>query len=197
MAEITAALVKQLREMTNIGMMECKSALVEAGGDVDKAVEVLRKKGAIKAAKRADREAAEGCIQCYIHNNGKVGVMIEMRAETDFVAKNEDFQRVAREICMHIAWADPLALDRDSLPQEMIDKEKAIYAEQVEGKPENIVEKILEGKLKDFFKRVCLVDQPFVKDEKQTIGGLIDELRHKMGENISIKRFARFAVGGE
>ena len=197
MPEITAALVKQLREMTNIGMMECKAALVEADGDIEKAVDVLRKKGTIKAAKRADREAAEGCIQCYIHSNSKVGVMIEMRSETDFVAKNDEFQRVAREICMHIAWADPVALDRDGLPQELIDKEKAIYAEQVKGKPEHIVDKILEGKLKDFFKRVCLLDQLFVKDEKKTIGDLIDEQRHKMGENISIKRFVRFEVGSE
>ena len=197
MADITAALVKQLRGMTSLGMMECKTALVEAEGDIDKAVEILRKKGAIKSAKRASKEAAEGCVQSYIHTNGKVGVMIEMRCETDFVAKNDDMQALARDICMHVAWADPAALDRDSLPQEVIDKEKAIYADQVKGKPENIVEKILEGKLKDFFGRVCLVDQKFVKDDKKTIGDLIDEQRHKMGENIHIKRFVRFEVGGE
>ena len=197
MAEVTAALVKQLREMTSLAMMDCKTALVEAKGDVDKAVEILRKKGAIKSAKRASKEAAEGAIQCYIHTNGKVAVMLEMRSETDFVAKNEEFQRLAREICMHIAWADPVAVDRDGLPQEMIDKEKAIYADQVKGKPEHIIDKILDGKLKEFFSRACLLDQKFVKDEKKTVGDLIDEQRHKMGENIYIKRFVRYEVGGE
>lgn len=197
MAEVTAALVKQLRDMTSLAMMDCKTALVEAEGDIDKAVEILRKKGAIKSAKRAGKEAAEGSIQCYIHTNGRVAVMLEMRSETDFAAKNEDFQRLAREICMHIAWADPVAVGRDDLPQEMIDKEKAIYADQVEGKPEHIIDKILDGKLKDFFSRVCLLDQKFVKDEKKTVGDLIDEQRHKMGENIYIKRFVRYEVGSE
>jgi len=197
MAEVTAALVKQLRDMTSLAMMDCKTALVDAEGDIDKAVEILRKKGAIKSAKRAGKEAAEGSIQCYIHTNGKVAVMLEMRSETDFVAKNEEFQRLAREICMHIAWADPVAVDRGGLPQEMIDKEKAIYADQVKGKPEHIIDKILDGKLKDFFGRVCLLDQKFVKDEKKTVGDLIDEQRHKMGENIYIKRFVRYEVGGE
>ncbi len=196
MADITAALVKQLRGITSLGMMECKTALVEAEGDIDTAVDILRKKGAIKSAKRSGKEAAEGCIGSYIHTNGKVGVMVEMRSETDFVAKNEHMQDLARNICMHIAWADPVALDRDGLDPELIEKEKAIYADQVQGKPENIVEKILEGKLKDFFGRVCLVDQKFVKDEKKTIGELVEELRQKVGENIHIKRFVRFEVGG-
>ena len=195
MAEVTAALVKKLRQMTNIGMMECKTALVEAKGDIDKAVEILRKKGVIKSAKRADKEAAEGCIQSYIHSNAKVGVMIEMRCETDFVARNEDFQRLVRDLCMHIAWADPVAVDRDGLPQELIEKEKAIYADQVKGKPENVVEKILDGKLKDFFSRVCLVDQQFVRDEKKTVGELVTEQVHKMGENLYVKRFVRYEVG--
>ena len=197
MADITAALVKQLRGITSLGMMECKTALVEAEGDIDAAVDILRKKGAIKAAKRAGKEAAEGCVGSYMHTNGKVGVMLEMRSETDFVAKNENMQDLVRNICMHIAWADPVALDRDGLSPEVIEKEKAIYADQVEGKPENIVEKILEGKLKDFFSRVCLVDQKFVKDEKKTIGELVEELKHKVGENIYIKRFVRFEVGGQ
>ena len=197
MAEISAALVKQLRDMTSLAMMDCKKALAEADGDIDGAVEILRKKGAIKSAKRAGKEAAEGSIQCYVHTTGKVAVMLEMRSETDFVARNEEFQRLAREICMHIAWADPIAVDRDGLPQEMIDQEKAIYADQVKGKPEHIVDKILDGKLKDFFGRVCLVDQKFVKDEKKTVGDLIDEQRHKMGENIHVKRFVRYEVGSE
>ncbi len=196
MAKITAPMVKKLREMTNLAMMECKAALVEAEGDLDKAVEVLRKKGAIKSAKRADREAAEGSIQSYVHSNGKIGVILEMRCETDFVAKNNDFQRCARDICMHIAWADPAAVDRHGLPNEMIEKEKAIYKDQVKDKPEHIINKILEGKLKDFFERVCLVDQKFVKDQNKTVGDVITEQAHKMGENIYVNRFARFEVGG-
>ena len=196
MAEVTAAMVKTLREMTNLGMMECKTALVEAGGDTDKAVEILRKKGSIKSAKRAEREAAEGCVQCYIHTNGKVGVMVEMRCETDFVAKNEHFQQFVRDICMHIAWADPLAVDRTGLAPELIEKEKDIYREQVVGKPEHIIDKILEGKLRDFYQRVCLLDQPFVKDDKKSVADIIAEQVHKMGENVQVKRFARFEVGG-
>jgi len=196
MAEITAATVKKLREMTSLGMMECKSALVEAKGDLDKAVEVLRKKGSIKSAKKAGREAAEGCVQSYIHTNGKVGVLIEARCESDFVAKNEDFQSFVRAICMHIAWADPIAVDRSALPPEAIEKEKAIYADQVKGKPENMVDKILEGKLKDYYGRVCLVDQKFVKDDKKTVGDVIAENVHKFGENIQVKRFVRYEVGG-
>lgn len=196
MAEVSAAVVKKLREMTNLGMMECKVALTEANGDIDKAVEILRKKGAIKSAKRAGKEAAEGCIESYIHGNGKIGVIVEMRCETDFVAKNDDFRKMVREICMHIAWADPMAVDRTQLPQQVIDAEKAIYSDQVKGKPENMVEKILEGKLKDFYGRVCLVDQKFVKDDKKTVGDIVAEQIHKMGENIYIKRFVRFEVGG-
>ncbi len=196
MAEVTAALVKKLREMTTLPMMECKAALVEAGADLEKAVEVLRKKGSIKSAKRAGREAAEGCVQCYIHTNGKVAAMVEARCESDFVAKNENFQRFVRDICMHIAWADPAALDRNGLPPELVAKEKEIYADQIKGKPANIADKILEGKLKDFFGRVCLVDQKFVKDDKKTVADVITEQIHKMGENIYIKRFVRFELGG-
>jgi len=195
MPEISAALVKELRDRTNLGMMDCKSALVEAQGDIEKAVEVLRKRGAIKSAKKAGREAAEGSVQAYIHTNGKIGVMLEMRCETDFVAKNENFQAFIRDICMHIAWADPAAVDRTALDSALIEKEKAIYADQVKGKPANIADKILEGKLKDFFQRVCLLDQKFVKDDKKTVGDLIAEQVHKMGENIYVKRFARFEVG--
>ncbi len=195
MTEIAAATVKKLRQMTSLGMMECKTALVEADGDIDKAVEILRKKGTIKSAKRAGREAAEGCIQSYIHTNGKVGVMIEVRCESDFVARNDEFQKFVRDICMHIAWADPVAVDRTALPPETIEREKAIYADQVKGKPENMAEKILEGKLKDFYQRVCLVDQKFVKDDKKTVTDFITEQIHKMGENIRIHRFVRFEVG--
>ena len=195
MAEISAATVKKLREATNLGFMDCKQALVEANGDIDKAVEILRKKGAIKSAKRADREAAEGCIQSYIHSNAKVGVMVEMRCETDFVAKNPTFQQFVRDICMHIAWADPIAVDRAGVPADLVQKEKDIYADQVKGKPANIVEKILEGKLKDFYQRVCLLDQKFVKDDKKTVGDIVAEQNHKMGEKICVKRFIRYEVG--
>ena len=195
MSEVTAALVKELRQMTNLGMMECKGALVEADGDIDKAVEILRKRGTIKSAKRASKEAAEGCVQSYIHSDGKTGVILELRCETDFVAKNETFQQFARDLCMHIAWSDPVAVTRDALPQDVIDKEKAIYADQVKGKPEHIVDKILEGKLRDFFERVCLVDQKFVKDDKKSIGDLIAEQVHQFGENIYVKRFVRYKVG--
>jgi elongation factor Ts len=195
MAEVTAAMVKELRERTNLGMMECKSALVEADGDMEAAVDILRKKGAIKSAKRSGREAAEGCVECYIHNNGKLGAMVEVRCETDFVARNEDFRRFARELCMQVAATDPVAVDRSGIPEDVLEKEKAIYADQFKDKPDNIVEKILEGKLKDFYKRACLLDQPFVKDGDKTVGDIVAEQNHKLGENIYVKRFERFAVG--
>ena len=196
MANVTAQMVKNLRQMTSLGMMECKAALVEADDATDKAVEILRKRGTIKSARRAGREAAEGCIQSYIHSNAKIATMVEMRCESDFVAKNEDFQRFVRDICMHIAASDPTAIDRDGIPQETLEKEKAIYADQVEGKPEHIVDKILEGKLRDFYERVCLLDQKFVKDDKKTIADVINEQIHKMGENMYVKRFVRYEVGG-
>ncbi len=196
MAEITAERVKTLREMTNLGVMECKQALLEADGDLDKAVEILRKKGAIKSAKRAGREAAEGCLQCYIHNNGKLAAIVEMRCETDFVAKNEDFRQFVRDICMQVAATDPVAVSREDIPPEVLEKEKAIYADHVKGKPPQIAEKILEGKLRDFYQRVCLLDQPFVKDDKKTVAQVITEQAHRFGENIYVKRFQRFEVGG-
>ncbi len=195
MTKVTATMVKELRERTNLGMMECKTALTEAQGDMDKAIEILRKKGAIKTAGRAGREAAEGCIQSYIHTNGKVGVMIEARSETDFVAKNEEFQAFIRDVCMHIAWANPVALDRDEIPDEVLEREKSIYAEQIKDKPEHVREQILEGKLRDFFKRACLLDQEFVKDSSKSVGDLVTEQAHKFGENIYIKRFVRYEVG--
>ncbi|MFO7900408.1 MAG: translation elongation factor Ts [Planctomycetota bacterium] len=195
MADVTAAMVKELRDRTSLGMMECKRALVEAQGDVDGAIEVLRKKGAIKSARRAGREAAEGCVQSYIHSNGTVGVMIEVRCETDFVARNEEFQDFVRDVCMHIAWANPVAVDRDSIPDEVIEREKSIYAEQTKDKPEHVVEQILQGKLRDFFERVCLLDQEFVKDGDKSVGDLVTEQAHKFGENIYIQRFVRYEVG--
>jgi elongation factor Ts len=195
MAKISAAEVKKLREMTNLPMMECKKALDEADGDLDGAVALLRKKSGLKTVKNPREAAVEGCIECYIHNNGKLAAMVELRCETDFVARNEDFRGLCREICMHIAASDPLAIDRTSVPADLVEKEKAIFADQVQGKPENIVEKILDGKLADFYKRVCLLEQPFIKDESRTIGDLIQEQMHKMDENIFVSRFTRYAVG--
>ncbi len=195
MTKVTATMVKELRARTNLGMMECKTALTESQGDMDKAIEILRKKGAIKTAGRASREAAEGCVQCYIHTNGKVGVMIEARCETDFVAKNEEFQAFIRDICMHIAWANPVALDRDAIPDDVLEREQSIYADQIKDKPEHVREQILEGKLRDFFKRACLLDQEFVKDSSKSVGDLVTEQAHKFGENIYIKRFVRYEVG--
>ena len=197
MTQVTAAMVKELREMTNLAMMECKTALVEADGDVDKAVEILRKRGAIKSAKRQDKEAAEGCIECYIHSNGQLAALVELRCETDFVARNDEFRRLAKDICMHVAAMDPQFLDSSSVDDETLAKEKAIFADQVQGKPENIVEKILEGKLKDFYKRTCLLDQPFVKDDKKTVRDLLAEQVHKMGENMYVARYRRFELGGK
>jgi elongation factor Ts len=196
MPEVTAAMVKELRERTSLGMMECKAALVEAEGDMEKAVEVLRKKGAIKSAKRAGREAAEGCIECYIHSNAKVGAMLEIRCETDFVARNDEFRQFARDLCMQVVASEPIAVDRTAIPEDVLEREKAIYADQVKDKPEHIVDKILEGKLEDFYKRVCLMDQPFVKDDKKTVGDVLAEQIHKFGENIYVQRFQRFEVGG-
>jgi elongation factor Ts len=197
MAQVTAAMVKELRGMTNLAMMECKTALVEADGDMDKAVEILRKRGAIKSAKRQNKEAAEGCIECYLHTNGKLAALVELRCETDFVARNEDFHRLAKDICMHVAAMEPQFLDSSSVDEKTLAQEKAIYADQVQGKPENIVEKILEGKLKDFYKRTCLLDQPFVKDDSKTIRDLLAEQIHKMGENIYIARYQRLELGGQ
>lgn len=195
MAEVSAALVKKLREMTSLGMMECKAALTEANGDIENAVDILRKRGTIKSAKKGEREAAEGTVECYIHANGKIGVMVEMRCETDFVAKNDEFKKAIREICMHIAWANPEVVDRNGLTEDVLQREKSIYLDQVKDKPPQMAEKIIEGKMKDFYSRVCLVDQKFVKDEKKTVGELITELIHKMGENMYVKRFTRFEVG--
>jgi elongation factor Ts len=195
MGKVSAAEVKKLREMTNLPMMECKRALEETDGDLDQAVAVLRKKSGLKTVKNPREAAVEGCIECYIHNNGKLAAMAELRCETDFVARNEDFRRLCREICMHIAATDPVAIDRTDVPTDLLDREKAIFADQVQGKPEHIVDKILEGKLADFYRRVCLLEQPFVKDESRTIGDLIAEQMHKMDENIFVARFARYAVG--
>ena len=197
MATISADLVKQLREQTGAGIMDCKTALAENSGDMEKAVEFLRKKGLATAAKRAGRAVSEGTIQSYIHMGGKLGVMVEVGCETDFVAKNEDFQEFARNIAMHIAASNPLGILPDDIPQETITKEMEIYKAQAKetGKPDNILEKIAQGKLQKFIKENSLMDQPYVRNPDITVADLLNELIAKIGENITIKRFARFQVG--
>ncbi|EKD56694.1 MAG: hypothetical protein ACD_58C00120G0017 [uncultured bacterium] len=193
---ITTKDIQELREKTGVGMMDCKKALEEAGGDINKAEELLRKQGAIKAAKKADRSANQGIITSYIHAGGKVGVLLELNCETDFVAKNEQFQVLAHDICLHIAASAPLYVSAKDISQEVIDKEKEIYKEQAsaEGKPSNIVDKIVEGKLAKFYEEVCLLNQPYIKDQDQTIEELIQSAIQKIGENIVVAKFARYQI---
>ena len=197
MAEIKAAMVKQLREKTGAGMMDCKKALLEVNGDMDKALEFLRKKGLATAQKRAGRAMTEGRIQSYIHMTGKLGVMVEVNCETDFVAKNEDFQEFAKNIAMHIAASNPLGIKPEDIPEEIVESEKDIYRAQAldMGKPENILDKIVEGKLKKFYEDNCLLNQPFVRDPDISVADLMNELIAKIGENITIKRFVRYQIG--
>ena len=197
MAAISATMVKQLREKTGAGMMDCKNALSECDGDMDKAVDFLRKKGLATAQKRAGRAMTEGIIQSYIHLGGKLGVLVEINCETDFVARNEDFQEFAKNISMHIAASNPLGIQAEDVPEDIVKKEKEIYrAQALElGKPENVIEKIVEGKLKKFFTDNCLLNQPYVKDPDITISDLLTELIGKIGENITIKRFVRYQIG--
>ena len=197
MPEINATMVKQLREKSGAGMMDCKKALIESKGDIDKAVEYLRKKGIATAQKRAGRSLSEGTIQTYIHMGGKLGAMVEVGCETDFVAKNEDFVAFAKNIAMHIAATNPVGIVPEDVSQETIDKELDIYKSQAleMGKPEKIVDKIAEGKLNKFFKDNCLMQQPFVKDPEKSVADLLNEMIAKIGENLSIKRFVRFQVG--
>ena len=197
MAEISAAMVKQLREKTGAGMMDCKSALTEVGGDMEKAIEFLRKKGLATAQKRAGRAMTEGIIQSYIHMNAKLGVLVEVNCETDFVAKNDEFQGFAKNIAMHIAASNPLGITPEDIPQEVIEKEKEIYRAQALdlGKPENVLDKIVDGKLKKFYQDNCLMNQPYVRNPDISIADLLNELIAKIGENISIKRFVRYQIG--
>jgi elongation factor Ts len=195
MAEVNPSLVKQLREKTSAGMMDCKKALVESGGDLERAEDILRKKGIASASKKASRSAKEGVIASYIHLNGKVGVLAEVNCETDFVAKNESFREFVKDITLHIAAAHPLYVSRDQVPASVIAREREIYQDQVKGKPENVVGKIVEGKLDKYFASVCLVDQPFIKDPDHTIKDLVSRKISELGENIVIRRFSRFVVG--
>ena len=192
----TAADVKTLREMTSVGMMDCKKALVECDGDMDKAVESLREKGLAKAAKKAGRTAAQGLVAAYIHSNNKVGVLIEVACESDFVAKNEDFKAFVKDLCMHIAAAAPLCITREEIPADVIAKEKEIAMAQLadDKKPEAIKEKIVAGKLDKIISGMALLEQPFVKDDKMTVGDLLTHKIATIGEKIEIKRFTRYQI---
>jgi elongation factor Ts len=196
---IGAGQVKQLRERTGAGMMECKKALEETGGNMEAAIDLLRSRGAAKAAKRAERATREGTIGSYVHTNGRIGVLVEVQCETDFVARNDAFRQLARDLAMHIAATNPLALDASGIPADVVERERAVYLEQVrnEGKPEAMHEKIVEGKMRRFFQESTLMEQVFVKDPagKQTVKQLIEEVSAKTGENTVVRRFARFQLG--
>src|SRR5499425_284103 len=195
--QIPAQLVKELRELTNAGFADCRAALVEAGGDKEKAIEILRKKGQAAAAKKASREASEGLVGSYIHAGGKIGVLVEVNCESDFVARTEAFQQLCHDIAMHVAALDPKYVRREEVTSEMLEKEREIYKAQAlaSGKPENIVDKIVAGKMEKFYEENCLYEQHYIKDEGQTIGEMVNAAIAKLGENIAIKRFARFKVG--
>ncbi len=197
MAEVTAEMVKTLREKTGAGIMECKTALNEAGGNFDKAVDILRKKGIASASKKIGRTAVEGVIEAYIHAGSKIGVMVEINCETDFVARTSDFKMFAKDIAMQIAAATPLYVDRESVPAAIIEKEKEIYAEQskASGKPAPVIEKMAQGKLEKFYKEVCLLEQSYIRDPNVVIGDLLKSMIAKVGENIVIRRFSRYQIG--
>ena len=199
MATITAALVKELRDKTGAGMMDCKKALTETDGDMEKAVEFLRKKGIAKAEKKADREVKDGLVQAYIHAGGKLGVLLEVNCETDFVAKTEDFKQFCHDVAMHVAATNPMALDRDGMDKSLIEKELEIYKDQAKesGKPEHIIEKIAEGKIEKFYSENVLLEQAFIKNPDTTIKGYLTDTIGKLGENITIRRFSRFRIGDE
>ena len=187
-------ILKEIREITGSGILEIKGALEEAGGDKEKAIEILRKKGAAKAGKKADRVAKEGLIETYIHPGSRVGVLIEVNCETDFVARTDDFKNLAKELALHIAAANPLYVNIADVPAEVVEKEKEIYKEQVKGKPEDVVNKILEGKIAKYFEEACLMEQPFAKNPDQKVKDVVAQAVAKMGENVVVKRFARFVL---
>ena len=195
--KISIQSVKELREKTGVGIMDCKNALREAGGDNNKAIDILRKKGIAKSQKREGRTASEGQIQSYVHMGGKIGVLVEVNCETDFSPKTEDFTNFSKNLAMHIAATNPISISPEDLSAEIVEKEKEIYSDQAlqSGKPEKVVEKIVEGKLKKFFSEACLLNQAYVKDPDITIQDLLNELKAKTGENIIIKRFIRFKLG--
>jgi len=194
-ADITAAMVKELRDKSGAGMMDCKKALSATGGDLEKAVDELRKKGLAAAQKKSSRTTREGAIDSYIHAGGRIGVLVEVGVETDFVARSEPFREFTHDLAMQVAASAPLWVRRDEVPGEVVEREKAIYREQAKGKPDNVVEKMLEGKLNKFFQEVCLVEQPFVKDPERTIEQLRTDLVGVIGENVEVRRFVRFQLG--
>ena len=192
---IDASSVRELRDRTSAGFLDCKIALEEANGDFEKAGEILRKKGLAKAIKKGSRGTPEGRVGSYIHTNGKIGVLIEVNCETDFVAKNDVFADLIKDLCMQVAATDPTAVSRETVPQDIIDKERKAYSEEFKDKPDNVRDKIIDGKMESFYKEVCLINQPFVKDNDQTIEDLLKKAIAKLGENIKINRFARYAIG--
>jgi len=197
--EISTEQIKELREKTGVGIMDCKTALKEANGDIGKAIDYLRKKGIATAKKRGGRATSQGQVQAYIHGGGKIGVLVEVNCETDFSGKTEDFTNFVKDIAMQIAAANPIAIDRERIPDDLLAREKDIYTTQAKesGKPDKVIEKIVEGKLTKFFSEACLLEQPFIKDTDKTVQDLMNELVAKTGENIVIRRFARFQLGEE
>ena len=195
--EINASLVKELRDRTGVGIMDCKEALKECKGDIEQAIDYLRKKGIATAKKRGGRATSEGQIQAYIHAGGKIGVLLEVNCETDFSAKTEDFTSFVKNVAMHIAASSPVAIDREGIPSEILEKEREIYATQAKesGKPEKVLEKIVDGKMKKFYSEVCLLEQPYVRNPDITVQDFLNELMAKTGENIVIRRFVRFQLG--
>jgi elongation factor Ts len=196
---VTAQEVQELRQRTGAGMMECKRALEETHGDADRAIEILRKRGAAKAEKRVSKETREGHVGSYIHHDGKLGVLVEVNCETDFVARNPEFRALVQDIAVHIAAAAPVAIDKDSVPADRVEKERRLFEEQVReaGKPAHLIDKIVTGKVEAFYKDVALLHQAWVKDDKKTIGDLVTEFSAKVGERIVVRRFVRFRVGEE
>ncbi len=197
MAEITASMVKSLREQTGAGMMDCKKALRENDGDIDKATDWLRQKGIASVAKRSGRAATEGAVSSYIHAGGKIGVLVEVNCETDFAARSDQFQQMVRDIAMQIAASAPVAVRREEIPEDLLEREKAIFKAQAleSGKPEKIIDKIVEGRVEKYYKEVCLLDQPFVKDTDKTVDQYVTDAAAQIGENVSVRRFARFVLG--
>lgn len=195
MVQISAKTVKELREKTGAGMMDCKEALAETGGDMEKAVDVLRKKGLAAAQKKSSRVTKEGAIDSYIHAGGRIGVLVEVGVETDFVARSDPFKEFTHDLAMQVAASNPLWIRREEVPEHVIERERAIYHEQAKGKPDNVVEKMIDGKLTKFFAEVCLMEQPFVKDAERTVEQLRTDLVGVIGENVEVRRFVRFQLG--
>jgi elongation factor Ts len=194
-ADVTAAMVKELRDKSGAGMMDCKKALAASGGDVEKAMDELRKKGLAAAQKKSSRVTKEGSIDSYIHAGGRIGVLVEVGVETDFVARSEPFKEFTHDLAMQVAASNPLWVRREEVPEDVVEREKAIYREQAKGKPDHVVEKMLDGKLNKFFEEVCLMEQPFVKDPDRSIERLRTDLVGVIGENVEVRRFVRFQLG--